>query len=188
MNPFIQKTHLLCDVFIAYYEISGLKNEQDSFSTSILIDAAPLLIAGIHLLYRTYYIIITSSFVRQLSYFQAGRCQPGPGVLVQVGQAPLPIRWPVHCAVVHDVLHRLVWRTTFAFRDGFYAPPLHGLTEPSYTRSDTVICCPLSARQVLTWDVVGCVNERVQPGVFCSSPLFFPSGTEPRPAGDIFRC
>ena len=65
---------------------------------------------------------------------------------------------------------------------------LHGLTEPSYTRSDTVIGCPLSARQVLTWDVVGCVNERVQPGVFCSSPLFIPSGTEPRPAGDIFRC
>ena len=131
---------------------------------------------------------IPSSFVRQLSYFQAGRCQPGPGVLVQVGQAPLSIRWPVHCAVVHDVLHRLVWRTTFAFRGGLYAPPLHGLTEPSYTRSDTVIGCPLSARHVLTWDVVGCVNERVQPGVFCSSPLFIPSGTEPRPAGDIFRC
>ena len=54
----------------------------------------------------------SSSFVRQLSYFQAGRCQPDPGVLVQVGQAPLSIRWPVHCAVVHDVLHRLVWRTT----------------------------------------------------------------------------
>ena len=63
--------------------------------------------------------LLLSSFVRQLSYFQAGRCQPGPGVLVQVGQAPLPIRWPVHCAVVHDVLHRLVWRTTFAFRGGF---------------------------------------------------------------------
>ena len=41
----------------------------------------------------------SSSFVRQLSYFQAGRCQPDPGVLVQVGQAPLSIRWPVHCAV-----------------------------------------------------------------------------------------
>ena len=50
----------------------------------------------------------SSSFVRQLSYFQAGRCQPDPGVLVQVGQAPLSIRWPVHYAVVHDVLHRLV--------------------------------------------------------------------------------
>ena len=61
----------------------------------------------------------SSSFVRQLSYFQAGRCQPDPGVLVEVGQAPLSIRWPVHCAVVHDVLHRLVWRTTFAFRGGF---------------------------------------------------------------------
>ena len=61
----------------------------------------------------------SSSFVRQLSYFQAGRCQPDPGVLVQVGQAPLSIRWPVHYAVVHDVLHRLVWRTTFAFRGGF---------------------------------------------------------------------
>ena len=61
----------------------------------------------------------SSSFVRQLSYFQVGRCQPDPGVLVQVGQAPLSIRWPVHCAVVHDVLHRLVWRTTFAFRGGF---------------------------------------------------------------------
>ena len=61
----------------------------------------------------------SSSFVRQLSYFQAGRCQPDPGVLAQVGQAPLSIRWPVHCAVVHDVLHRLVWRTTFAFRGGF---------------------------------------------------------------------
>ena len=45
----------------------------------------------------------SSSFVRQLSYFQAGRCQPDPGVLVQVGQAPLSIRWPVHCAVVHGV-------------------------------------------------------------------------------------
>ena len=61
----------------------------------------------------------SSSFVRQLSYFQAGRCQPDPGVLVQVGKAPLSIRWPVHCAVVHDVLNRLVWRTTFAFRGGF---------------------------------------------------------------------
>ena len=61
----------------------------------------------------------SSSFVRQLSYFQAGRCQPGPGVLVQVGQAPLSIRWPVHCAFVLDLLHRLVWRTTFAFRGGF---------------------------------------------------------------------
>ena len=27
--------------------------------------------------------------------------------------------------------------------------------------------------------MVGCVNERVQPGVFCISPLFIPSGTEP---------
>ena len=61
----------------------------------------------------------SSSFVRQLSYFQAGRCQPDPGVLVQVGQAPLSIPWPMHCAVVHDVLHRLVWRTTFAFRGVF---------------------------------------------------------------------
>ena len=65
------------------------------------------------------FLYLSSSFVRQLSYFQAGRCQPGPAVLVQVGQAPLSIRWPVHCAVVHDVLHRLVWRTTFAFRGRF---------------------------------------------------------------------
>ena len=58
----------------------------------------------------------SSSFVRQLSYFQAGRCQPDPGVLVQVGQAPLSIRWPVHCAVVHDVLRRRLSHPTCSKR------------------------------------------------------------------------
>ena len=83
-----------------------------------------------------------------LSDFETSRGEPGSRVLVQADNSFSARRRPVLWADIQDVVHCLLWGTTFTDRGVSEAPLQHGRAEPAYTRAKAVEGCPLLSRQV----------------------------------------
>ena len=78
-----------------------------------------------------------------------------------------------------DVVHCLLWGTTFTDRGVLEAPLQHGRAEPAYTRAKAVDGCPLLSRQVEARNAVWIADEVVQSRRRSCQPIVFPAGPEP---------
>ena len=98
-----------------------------------------------------------------LSDIETSRGEPGPRVLVQADNYSFSARRrPVLWADIQDVVHCLLWGTTFTDRGVLEAPLQPGRAEPAYTRAKAVEGCPLLSRQVEARDAVWISDEVVQ--------------------------
>ena len=70
-----------------------------------------------------------------LSDLETSRGEPGSRVLVQADNSFSARRRPVLWADIQDVVHCLLWGTTFTDRGVLEAPLQHGRAEPAYTRA-----------------------------------------------------
>ena len=131
--------------------------------------------------YRSIYIRSSSSSSSCvcLSDLETSRGEPGSRVLVQADNSFSARRRPVLWADIQDVVHCLLWGTTFTDRGVLEAPLQHGRAEPSYTRAKAVEGCPLLSRQVEARDAVWIADEVVQSRRRSCQPIVFPAGTEP---------
>ena len=114
-----------------------------------------------------------------LSDLETSRGEPGSRVLVQADNSFSARRRPVLWADIQDVVHCLLWGTTFADRGVLEAPLQHGRAEPAYTRAKAVEGCPLLSRQVEARDAVWIADEVVQSRRRSCQPIVFPAGPEP---------
>ena len=73
-----------------------------------------------------------------LSDLETSRGEPGSRVLVQADNSFSARRRPVLWADIQDVVHYLLWGTTFTDRGVLEAPLQHGRAEPAYTRAKAV--------------------------------------------------
>ena len=114
-----------------------------------------------------------------LSDLETSRGEPGSRVLVQADNSFSARRRPVLWADIHEVVHCLLWGTTFTDRGVLEAPLQHGRAEPAYTRANAVEGCPLLSRQVEARDAVWIADEVVQSRRRSCQPIVFPAGPEP---------
>ena len=114
-----------------------------------------------------------------LSDIQTSRGEPGSRVLVQADNSFSARRRPVLWAEIQDVVHCLLWGTTFTDRGVIEAPLQHGRAEPAYTRAKAVEGCPLLSRQVEARDAVWIADEVVQSRRWSCQLIVFPAGPEP---------
>ena len=114
-----------------------------------------------------------------LSDLETSRGEPGSRVLVQADNSFSARRRPVLWADIQDVVHCLLWGTTFTDRGVLEAPLQHGRAEPAYTRAKAVEGCPLLSRQVEARDAVWIADEVVQSRRRSCQPIVFPAGPEP---------
>ena len=121
----------------------------------------------------------TSSSCVCLSDLETSRGEPGSRVLVQADNSFSARRRPVLWADIQDVVHCLLWGTTFTDRGVLEAPLQHGRAEPAYTRAKAVEDCPLLSRQVEARDAVWIADEVVQSRRRSCQPIVFPAGPEP---------
>ena len=128
--------------------------------------------------YYYYYLIYSSSCVCP-SYLESSRGEPGSRVLAQADNSFSARRRPVLWADIQDVVHCLLWGTTFTDRGVIEAPLQHGRAEPAYTRAKAVEGCPLPSRQVEARDAVWIADEVVQSRRRSCQPIVFPAGPEP---------
>ena len=133
--------------------------------------------------YSDYYylkcMITRSSSCVCLSDLETSRGEPGSRVLVQADNSFSARRRPVLWADIQDVVHCLLWGTTFTDRGVLEAPLQHGRAEPAYTRAKAVEGCPLLSRQVEARDAVWIADEVVQSRRRSCQPIVFPAGPEP---------
>ena len=114
-----------------------------------------------------------------LSDLETSRGEPGSRVLVQADNSFSARRRPVLWADIQDVVHCLLWGTTFTDRGVLEAPLQHGRAEPAYTRAKAVEGCLLLSRQVEARDAVWIADEVVQSRRRSCQPIVFPAGPEP---------
>ena len=114
-----------------------------------------------------------------LSDLETSRSEPGSRVHVQADNSFSARRRPVLWADIQDVVHCLLWGTTFTGRGVLEAPLQHGRAEPAYTRAKAVEGCPLLSRQVEARDAVWIAGEVVQSRRRSCQPIVFPAGPEP---------
>ena len=132
----------------------------------------------LHFLLQLIFFISSSSCVC-LSDLETSRGEPGSRVLVQADNSFSARRRPVLWADIQDVVHCLLWGTTFTDRGVLEAPLQHGRAEPAYTRAKAVEGCPLLSRQVEARDAVWIADEVVQSRRRSCQPIVFPAGPEP---------
>ena len=114
-----------------------------------------------------------------LSDLETSRGEPGSRVLVQADNSFSARRRPVLWADIQDVVHCLLWGTTFTDRGVLEDPLQHGRAEPAYTRAKAVEGCPLLSRQVEARHAVWIADEVVQSRRRSCQPIVFPAGPEP---------
>ena len=124
------------------------------------------------------WLLVRSSSCVCLSDLETSRGEPGSRVLVQADNTFSARRRPVLWADIKDVVHCLLWGTTFTDRV-LEAPLQHGRAEPAYTRAKAVEGCPLLSRQVEARDAVWIADEVVQSRRRSCQPIVFPAGPEP---------
>ena len=81
-----------------------------------------------------------------LSDLETSRGEPGSRVLVQADNSFSARQRAVLWAYIQDVVHCLLWATTFTDRGVLEAPLQHGRAEPAYPRAKAVEGCPLLSR------------------------------------------
>ena len=95
-----------------------------------------------------------------LSDLETSRGEPGSRFLVQADNSFSARRRPVLWADIQDVVHCLLWGTTFTDRGVLEAPLQHG-------RAETAAYRPTPVRRRLM--VVHCFRGKSRPGTLCGS-------------------